>query len=79
MHDEREDELAAARAAAAKLQDSAAGLAPVAIPGGIDAGPTATLEPSPTGHLSAVPDTTPQPPSTDEDRADQQLEGGGRL
>jgi hypothetical protein len=73
-----QDELAAAKAAAAKLQESAAGVTPVAIPGGIDAGPTAVLEPSLTVHPSAVPNGTPELPSTAEDRADQRLEGGGR-
>src|SRR5947207_2331513 len=75
MSDERNDphevELAAAKAAEDRLQHGAA------IPGAIDAGPTRSLEPPPAPHPAAVPATTPQIPSTDDDRADDRLEGGG--
>ena len=66
------DELAAAKAAVEKLQASAAGTKPIAIPGSIDDGPTPVLEPPRAPH----PDLPPVP-STDDDRDDQRLEGGG--
>jgi len=72
-------ELAAAKAAAARLQESAAGGTPVAIPGAVDAAPTSVLEPPPAPNLTAVPDSTPQLPSTEDDREEDRLEGGGRL
>ena len=69
-------ELAAAKAAAATLQESAAGDTPVAIPGAVDVGSNPNLEPS--SPLSAVPENTPPLPSTEEDVEEERLEGGGR-
>ncbi len=67
------------KAAAQKLQEAAHGGPPVAIPGGIDAGPTPTLEPTPSAHPTATPAGTPVPMETDADAADHKLEGGGRV
>jgi hypothetical protein len=65
-------DLAGAKAAEERRQHGAA------IPGAVDAGPTTSLEPPRAPHPSAVPEGTPGIASTDEDRADQRLEGGGR-
>ncbi len=73
------NDLAAAKAAAARLQEAAAGGTPVAIPAAVDAAPTAPLEPPPAPHPSAVPDGTPPLPSTDADRAEDELDGGGKF
>ena len=61
-------DVAAAKAAAAKLQEAAAGGTPVAIPGSTD--PVTAITPH---------DNLPPIPSTDDDRAEDRLDGGGRI
>jgi hypothetical protein len=69
-------DLAAAKAAAAKLQDAAAGGTPIAIPGAVDAAPTVALEPPSAPHPTAIPESTHQPPLADADRDELRLQAG---
>ncbi len=75
-HERREaDDLAAAKAAAAKLQEASAGGVPVAIPAAWDETPAPMLDPSPSPH----PTTSPaEPPEPEDERREHILEGGGR-
>jgi len=68
MDDARDIEFNNAKAAAERLQDAAHGGPPVAIPGGT--GPV---------HAETTPPASVPPiPSTDDDRAEDRLDGGGR-
>ena len=69
MHEQHDADLANARAAEEKLQDAAHGGPPVAIPGSTD-----SVNPStpPQVHIPPIP-------STEDDRAEDILDGGGRL
>ncbi|HET9834412.1 MAG TPA: hypothetical protein VFP91_21965 [Vicinamibacterales bacterium] len=72
------DDLAAAKAAAARLQEAAAGGTPVAIPASLaNAGvtPNASLEPPPAPHPSAQPSDAPL---IDIDAEESKLDGGGK-
>lgn len=72
------DDLAAAKAAAARLEEAAAGGTPVAIPASLaNAGvtPNPSLEPPPAPHPSAQPSDAPL---IDTDPEETKLEGGGR-
>lgn len=73
MDEARDIEFTNAKATAEKLQDAAHGGAPVAIPGAIEPGQ------SPPAPQSAVPESTPPIPSTPDDRAEDRLDGGGRI
>ena len=64
------DEVAAAKAAAARLQDAADGGTPVAIPGGFGPG-----QPP----LPENPNDGPPLPVADDEKDDRRLEGGGKL
>jgi hypothetical protein len=68
MDETRDVELTNAKAAAARLQEAAAGGTPVAIPGSTEPNPS----PDRHGDLPPIP-------STEEDRAEDRLDGGGRL
>jgi hypothetical protein len=72
------DDLEAAKAAAARLQEAATGGTPVAIPASLaNAGvtPNPSLEPPPAPHPSAPPDDAPL---VDTDPEETKLEGGGK-
>jgi hypothetical protein len=73
-----QDDLAAAKAAAARLQDAAAGGTPVSIPASLantGATPNPSLEPPAAPHPSAQPSDAPL---VDTDPEETKLEGGGR-
>jgi hypothetical protein len=71
-------DLAAAKAAAAKLQEAAAGGTPVAIPASlanVGATPNPSLEPPAAPHPSAPPSDAPL---VDLDSEETKLDGGGK-
>ena len=72
------EDLAAAKAAAERLQEAAAGGTPVAIPASlanVGVTPNPSLEPSPSVHPSAQPADAPL---IDTDPEETKLEGGGK-
>jgi len=72
-----DDDLAAAKAAAARLQEAATGGTPVAIPGSlanVGATPNPSLEPPEAPHPTAPPAGAPL---VDTDADETKLEGGG--
>jgi len=73
------EHLAAAKAAAEKLQEAATGGTPVAIPASlanVGVTPNPNLEPSPSEHPSAQPADAPL---IDTDPEETKLEGGGKF
>ena len=72
------EDLAAAKAAAERLQEAATGGTPVAIPASlanVGVTPNPSLEPSPSAHPSAQP---AEAPLIDTDPEETKLEGGGK-
>jgi len=77
-HSHEHDDLAAAKAAAARLQEAATGGTPVAIPAShanIGATPNPSLEPPTAPHPSAPPADAPL---VDPDPDESKLDGGGK-
>jgi hypothetical protein len=77
-HPHEPDELAAAKAAAARLQEAATGGTPVAIPASranIGATPNPSLEPPAAPHPSSPPADAPL---VDGDPDETKLDGGGK-